>query len=285
MSIDALNKASTYGEVLNRASFFLEVNGIDPHIAEWLMKERFSFTLTALLINQRKLMPEAQKEHFKNDILEAAKGKPAQHIVGHEWFYDRKFKVTQDTLIPRPETEEWFDHYIKNLPNPSLNILDIGTGSGVLAVSHKVERPQDTVTAVDISEKALTIAQKNAQSHHADIQFLLSDMTSNVEGTFDVIVSNPPYISKDETKEMDASVLNYEPKTALFAEENGLYFYKQLAKELPAHLNTGGCILLEIGYKQGEAVTDLFRNAFPDAQITCWKDMNGQDRTVCIQTT
>src|SRR5690554_97647 len=242
MSSEAIKKASTYGEVLNRASFFLEKNEKSPHLAQWLLKERFSMSLTDILIKQRQDMSEEDKLIFIKDVLDAATGKPVQYIVGHEWFYDRKFKVTPHTLIPRPETEEWFDRYIKQLPNKSLRVLDIGTGSGVIAISHKLERKQDEVTAVDINEETLAVAKENAANLEADVIFQKSDMVKNVKGKFDLIVSNPPYIGKDEWQEMDESVLAYEPKEALFAEEEGLFFYKELACTLPPYLNEDGMI-------------------------------------------
>lgn len=284
MSIEAIKKASTYGEVLNRASFFLEQNQKSPHIAQWLLKERFSMSLTDILIKQRQHMSEEDKLIFVKDVLEAATGKPAQYIVGHEWFYDRKFKVTPHTLIPRPETEEWFDRYIKQLPNKPLRVLDIGTGSGVIAISHKLERKQDEVTAVDINEETLAVARMNAENLGADVTFQKSDMIKNVKGRFDLIVSNPPYIGKDEWTEMDESVLTYEPKEALFAEEEGLFFYKELACTLPDYLNESGTIVLEIGYSQGLAVKKLFEEAFPLARIDIWKDYNEHDRAVCIKS-
>lgn len=284
MSIDAIKKASTYGEVLNRASFFLEKNNIDPHIAQWLMKERFALSLTEVLVKQRHEMANHDKETYLADVLEAKKGKPAQYIVGHEWFYDRKFKVTPQTLIPRPETEEWFASYIKQLPDNPLHVLDIGTGSGVLAISHKLERKQDIVTAVDINEETLAVASENAKNLNAAIHFQKSDMAENVTGTFDLILSNPPYIGEGEMAEMDVSVRTFEPKEALFAEEEGLYFYKKLAQTLPDYLNKKGMIILEIGYKQASAVKALFADSFPDASIEIWKDFNEHDRAVCIKT-
>lgn len=284
MSIDAVKKASTYGEVLNRASFFLDKNNINPHIAQWLMKERFSLSLTDLLVKQRREMREDDKVIYIDDILEAVKGKPAQYIVGHEWFYDRKFNVTPETLIPRPETEEWFDYYIKKLPDKPLRVLDIGTGSGVLAISHKLERPHDDVTAVDINEDTLTVAGQNANRLNAAVHFKKSDMAKGVDGTFDLIISNPPYIGEEEMAEMDASVLTFEPKEALFAENEGLYFYEELARSLPERLNEKGMIILEIGYKQGPAVKALFTETFSDASIEIWKDFNKHDRVVCIKT-
>ncbi|MER2064494.1 MAG: peptide chain release factor N(5)-glutamine methyltransferase, partial [Alkalibacterium sp.] len=199
------------------------------------------------------------------------------------WFYDRQFKVTEATLIPRPETEEWFHRYIVRLPERSLRVLDIGTGSGVLAVSHKLERPQDEVVAVDISEAALEVAKMNATELGADVTFCLSDMMSNVEGTFDLILSNPPYISQSERNVMDTSVLDFEPHIALFAEEEGLYFYRKIAAEAVSRLNPNGLMILEFGYKQGEKIRELFESYFPTAEMSIKKDFNQHDRTIQLK--
>lgn len=231
MNTESFKESSTYAEVLSWASSFLKQKKKDPNIAKWLMKERFSLSLTDFVSCQKKVMDKEGKAHYIRDIKEAGKGRPPQHIVGHEWFYDRKFQVTESTLIPRPETEEWFYDYIESLPKRPLRVLDVGTGSGVLAISHKLERPKDEVIAIDISQPALDVAKINAQKLGADISFVLSDMLSNVSGEFDLILSNPPYISQSERSVMDESVIDFEPHIALFAEEEGLYFYKKIAEQ------------------------------------------------------
>jgi len=283
MNTKPRNDATTYAEVLSWASSFLEKNKRDPQIAKWLMKERFGFTLTDFVFLQNKVMDERDKEIFIRDIKEAGKGRPPQQIVGHEWFYDRQFKVTEATLIPRPETEEWFHQYITQLPKRPLRVLDIGTGSGVLAVSHKLERPQDEVIAVDISPAAIEVAKMNALNLGADITFCLSDMMAEVEGTFDLILSNPPYISQSERSVMDESVIAYEPHIALFAEEEGLYFYKKIAADAVSKLNQNGYMILEFGYRQGEQIKKLFQTYFPEAEISLAKDFNQHDRTIHLR--
>lgn len=283
MTIKFIREASTYAEVLSRASSFLNDSSKEPHLAEWLMKERFDLSLTDLTRLYRQEMSEERKDQFIKDITEASQGKPPQHIVGHEWFYDRKFKVTDATLIPRPETEEWFDRYIKRLPQRPLRVLDLGTGSGVLAISHKLERPQDSVVAVDISQKALEVARSNARILDANVTFVESDMMDKVEGTFDLILSNPPYISQSERSEMDESVIDFEPHIALFAEENGLYFYKKIAAESVGRLNPGAVMILEFGYNQGPSIKAIFKHYYPKAGIEIQKDFNEHDRTLYLK--
>ncbi|WP_225743445.1 peptide chain release factor N(5)-glutamine methyltransferase [Marinilactibacillus sp. Marseille-P9653] len=283
MSMNNLYHKETIREVLFGASSFLKKAELEGYAAEWLLKERFDLTKTDLVRMGSQVMPEKMKEQFLNDLQHYLEGKPVQHIVGHEWFYDRKFKVTNDTLIPRPETEEWFDRYLKTLSSKPLDVLDIGTGTGVLAISHKLERPSDRVTAVDISSEALEIAKQNAASLKAEVRFYLSDLTSAVRTHhYDLILSNPPYISTSEHGEMDQSVLDHEPALALFAAEDGLDIYKRLAKELPSILNPEAKVILEIGYLQGQRVQNIFQDAMPNADIEIWKDMAGQDRVVYI---
>ena len=282
MSINDTNNKKTVGEVLKWASSFLKMNRREPYIAEWVMKELFSWTITDLLSRRQTHLTEEQWTAYKQAIEECADGRPPQQVVGHEWFYGRPFTVTPDTLIPRPETEEWFHRYLKMLPEKALKVLDIGTGSGVLAVSHKLERSQDKVTAVDMSPDALAVARKNAWNMGADVNFMESDVTEKVTGSFDLVLSNPPYISQNERSEMDESVLNFEPQLALFADDECLYFYKKMAEALPRLMNKDGHIILEYGYRQGEQVKAIFEQAFPEADVVIWKDMSGHDRALHI---
>lgn len=285
MKFEELYEKETVREVLSGASSFLKIQGKESFAAEWLLRERFGWNKTQLIREYTSPVSEEIKKSFLSDVQAFINGKPVQYIIGHEWFYDRKFKVTSNTLIPRPETEEWFDRYIKQLPNQSLKVLDIGTGSGVLAISHKLQRMHDKVTALDISIEALKVAEENAHTLKADVEFFKSDLTQAVKDLkFDLILSNPPYISVDEKSVMDQTVLDHEPSVALFAKEDGLEIYRRLAEELPLVLNKKGQIILEIGYLQGQAVKDLFEKAFPESSVEVWKDMAGQDRVVIIKT-
>ena len=277
------NEELTYDEVLQRASSFLREINQSSFVAEWLMRERLNWNKTELVMNYRNTMPYEQMEQFATDFNAFLEGLPMQQIIGHEWFYDRKFKVTKDTLIPRPETEEWLDHVLAILPNEPLTVVDIGTGTGILGLTMKLERPKNNVTVTDISERALVVAKENAQTLGAEVSFKQGDLLEPLQGeTFDVILCNPPYISKDEVVVMDQSVLNYEPQSALFAEEDGLAIYKRLAASLEKYVNLQGRIFLEIGYKQGKSVSQMFKKAFPDANIEVWKDFNQNDRVVAV---
>lgn len=274
---------STYQEVLNWASSFLDQRGIADHLAKWLMMERFDMTQTDLVINYKHLMPERDFNQYLKDINLAANHYPVQYIVGHEWFYGHKFKVNQDTLIPRPETEEWVDRYLKQLPDRPLNVVDIGTGSGAIGISHKLARPLDFVILTDISEGALKVARENAQKLGAKVEFLQGSTLEPLQKKnrqVDLLISNPPYISKDEWDLMDKSVQEFEPKTALFASNQGLSIYEKLLKESPTVMNDEGCILLEIGFSQSNPVKQLISQVYPQATVETWTDFNGLNRLV-----
>ena len=277
-------EALTYYEVLDRASSFLSELNHSSFVAEWLMRERLDWSKTELVMQYRNVMPVSELKQFERDFEEFLKGLPMQQIIGHEWFYNRKFKVTEDTLIPRPETEEWLEQVLTDLPQEPLSIVDIGTGTGIIGLTVKLERPADDVTITDISKEALDVAKENAQVLGAEITAELGDLFEPLVGKkFDAIISNPPYISEAEINVMDQSVLDYEPKSALFADEDGLAIYKRMAESIEKYLKPNGRIYLEIGYQQGDSVSRLFKNAFPDAKVTVWQDFNQLDRVVAVE--
>lgn len=278
----------TYQQVVQSAVKYLEKLELNTYIAERLLLDRLDWTKTDFIRHLNHTMEESVYLQYLDDLNEFIKGKPLQYIVGKEWFYDYALKVTQDTLIPRPETEELvhraLSHLNKVAEDKPLRILDIGTGSGAIAITMKKERPQDDVTATDISEKALEVAIENAGTHQAAIRFLKGDLLEPVSlETFDCIISNPPYIGYDEKDLMDSSVLQYEPHTALFAENHGLSLYERLAYELPFHLKTDGCLFMEIGFQQGEKLKSLYQQAFPDKEVSIEKDINGLDRMLIVK--
>lgn len=277
---------SSYKEVLNWASSFLESHGLEGYAAERFLLERMEWTKTDLILNLATKIPGKVKEQLESDVIEHSKGKPVQHILGYEWFYDRPFKVTADTLIPRPETEEIVAKFLarNGQKQDSLTVLDVGTGTGAIAITVKKERPMDLVTAIDISSEALSVAKENALKLDADIRFLEGDLSAPVSHEkFDVVLSNPPYISEAERPLVDDIVFFNEPHLALFAKHDGLFIYERLAKELPYLMKPAGQIILEIGFQQGIAVKKLFTTAFPFAKVTVEKDMSGLDRMIYVQ--
>lgn len=281
-----MNTNSTYREVLKWASSFLEVSGKESIAAERLLMERQQWNRTDFVLHLNEEMPSAVKRQLIEDVAEHGGGRPIQHILGYEWFYGLKLKVTHDTLIPRPETEEIVDKFLQHAKDErQLKVLDIGTGTGAIAIAVKKQRPAYDVTGTDISPKALAVAKENAAANGVAVRFLEGDLTAPVQAEkFDVILSNPPYIAEHEKNVMDQSVLDYEPPLALFAENNGLFIYQRLADELLNLLTPRGKIYLEIGYQQGEAVKQLFQTAFPEALVQIEKDLSGLDRLIYVQT-
>lgn len=206
---------------------------------------------------------------------------PLSHLVGFDYFYDRKFKVTRDVLSPRMETEELIYkvlEYIKKSKKDSFKILDLCTGSGIIAITLKKEivEKYTEIVASDISEKALFIAIENANNNNANITFIKSDLFDNISGKFDLIISNPPYISYKDKITIKDNVLNYDPHLALFAEEDGIYFYRKIIENAVHYLSKDGVIFFEIGYDQKEKILELGKNN--NFITTVYKDINDRDR-------
>lgn len=224
---------------------------------------------------------------ISSDIKQLKKGKPVQHITGKAFFYNDFFMVNENTLIPRPETEELIE-LIRNDYNPEteLSLIDLGTGSGCIPISLAKLFPNSNVSAIDISEKALEVAQSNAQNLNVKIDFyqqnLLEDIQLNQK--FDVIVSNPPYIRNLEKEEMHQNVLNFEPHLALFVEnENALIFYERVLVFAENHLNQNGTIYCEINQYLGQETKQLFEKNYKF--VTIYKDISGNDRMLKASNT
>lgn len=207
---------------------------------------------------------------------------PAQYIIGHAEFFGMQLKVDERVLIPRPETEELVELILAENPKDNLKVLDIGTGSGAIALALAKNRSDWTITAADISQDALDLAMENVNNQGLTLFFIKSNCFSEISSKYDIIVSNPPYISRVDEAEVGLNVLHSEPHLALFADEDGLAIYRRIAEEAKDYLNDGGKIYLEIGYKQGQSVPALFKENFPEKRIRTLKDQFGQDRMVVI---
>lgn len=224
-------------------------------------------------------------EKYLEKIIEELKtGKPYQQILGHTEFYGKKFFVDENVLIPRPETEELVELAINKIPDsrfeiPDFKILDVGTGSGIIPITLKKHFPNSEISAIDISEKALEIAKKNAEFHQANIQFIQQDyLNTKLEENYDIIISNPPYIGIEENIEIEDSVKGFEPNIALFSPtSDALIFYKKIAKDGEKYLNENGMIFLEINQKLGIETLELFSN-YSESRLI--KDLSGNDRFV-----
>ena len=223
--------------------------------------------------------PVTDTELYRMDRLleKRATGCPLAYIMGERWFMGLRFIVTPDVLIPRQETELLAETAIGMVRYMQCaSVLDMCTGSGCVALSvAKYSRAR--VTAADISPAALEVAKKNAESLGVKAEFIESDLFSNINGSYDIITANPPYVSKEVYNTLMPEVRLFEPKGALISSDSGLAFYKRIARACKAHLNKGGSLLLEIGDEQGRDVKNILEeNGFSDVSVR--KDYSGNDR-------
>ena len=269
-------------QAITKACLLLRRQGKEESLARFLLMymldespQLFSNNISEELSgeNEEKYFSLIEK-HIKEDM-------PLSHLVGFEYFYDRKFKVTKDVLSPRMETEELIYRvieYVKATKKDSIKILDLCTGSGIIAITLKKELELKSIELIasDISEEALEVAKENAELNNADIKFIQSDVFNDIDEKFDIIVSNPPYIDRKDEITMKTNVLNYDPHLALFAEEEGMYFYRKIVEEAKNYLNDSGVIFFEIGHDQREKITKLAD--VNDYHAEVYKDLNGRDR-------
>ncbi len=227
---------------------------------------------------------EYLKKYYQGDLEEAKKklaaGLPVQYIVGNVDFYGITLKVNEDVLIPRFETEELVSkviQYAANFKNPS--IVDIGTGSGAIAITLK-KKLTSSVTATDISKKALNVAKENALENNASINFKEGNLLEPLTEKYDIVVSNPPYIAYDE--EIMDVVKNNEPHLALYAPNNGIYYYEEILKNIKKYLNDKYLIAFEIGESQGKKIQELSKK-YLDNEAVIEKDLSGRDRFAFIK--
>lgn len=224
------------------------------------------------------------KDKLEDGLKKLEQGIPVQYIVGNVDFYGYILNVNKNVLIPRFETEELVSrtiNYIKKYLNKKVDILDIGTGSGCIPIVLK-DKLDSNVDAVDISLEALEVAKENASKYNLDINFFRSDIFSNVDKKYDVIISNPPYINKSD-KIMEL-VYNNEPHLALFADNNGLYFYEKIISESSKYLNKESIIAFEIGYDEGNSIVEIAKKYYENSIILLEQDLSGKDRYVFIIT-
>lgn len=257
----------------------------------------FGFNKIQLRSSEQSSPHISAQAEFHNKLLQLQQGKPYQQIFGEAEFFGLKFFVNEHVLIPRPETEELLEMAISEITEkrekrkdpcfgkPSthnqqpITILDIGTGSGIIPIVLKKHFSKAQISAMDISEKALETARKNAAYHQTDISFLHADyLNTELEGNYDIIISNPPYIGKDEEKEIADSVKEFEPKNALFSPtKDALIFYRKIAEDCKKHLSEDGMVFLEINQKLGPETLELF-SGLSEARLL--KDISGNNRFV-----
>ena len=236
-----------------------------------------------IVYDNKEIDKQQQWQYFVN-IEKLTKGIPLQHITHRQEFMKMDFFVDENVLIPRPDTEILVEEVIKIAQKyNSRRILDLCTGSGAIAISLKKFVPNADITAVDISEKALEIAQKNAEKLEAKINFVKSNLFDKLDNKkFDIIVSNPPYIRKDEIKKLSEEVQK-EPKIALDGGEDGLDFYRIIAEQAINYLKTGSFLCFEIGYNQKNDVIKIIEDEQNYKNTYCKKDLYGNDRIIITQ--
>ena len=274
-------------QAITKACLLLRRQGKEESLARFLLMymleenpQLFSNSLSEQLSKEKedKYFSLIEK-HIKEDV-------PLSHLVGFEYFYDRKYKVTKDVLSPRMETEELIYKvvdYIKANDKDNLKILDLCTGSGIIAITlrKELENMSLEVVASDISEEALKVAKENAILNDGEVKFIQSDIFENINNKYDIIVSNPPYIAYDDKVTMEDNVLNYDPHLALFAEEGGIYFYRKIVENAKYYLKEDGVIFFEIGYDQREKMLELAKRNDFIAKV--YKDLNGRDRMAFLK--
>lgn len=259
-------------------------------ISDWVMEYITGWKRLERIVNKKEMLSASQVQQLEQITSQLLAHRPVQYILHEAWFHGIKMYVDENVLIPRPETEElveWaigvVDGWQKTIDRKKLRVLDVGTGSGCIPIALKKERPALEVYACDISDGALTVARKNATLQKVEIEFMRLDFLNEESRSalpfFDVIISNPPYISTIEKSSIDKHVIEYEPHLALFVPENdSLIFYRHLADFAKTHLAEEGNMLMEIHYEKGIDVKRVLNERGFASEIK--KDMNGNDRMV-----
>jgi release factor glutamine methyltransferase len=266
-------------------------------IADWILEHLTGWKKSERMINKKSQLREPAMEKLQSITQQLTAHKPVQYVLKEAYFHGMKLYVDENVLIPRPETEElvqWTIDEVYSLQftvsgsgktdfDRTLSVLDVGTGSGCIPISLKKEMFRLEIYACDISEGALSVAKKNAAEQNANIEFrridFLDEKARATLPQFDVIVSNPPYISGVEKETVDKHVIEYEPHLALFVpEDDSLIFYRALAEFGKSHLTKGGCMIMEIHFEKAKAVRNLFGESGYETELR--KDMHGNDRMI-----
>lgn len=281
-----MNVADYYDQYIQKLQQLYEL-GEAQSIANWVFQDVLLIKAHHIKLLNKDIYG-AEEQILESILQRLLLAEPLQYILGYTWFYGQKFAVSPDVLIPRNETEELVDLIVETLkkehPNKPLKVLDIGTGSACIAISLQMALPAIHTSAVDLSEEALAIAQKNAHDLNVSIDFSLEDILS-ISSTlqskyFDVIVSNPPYILPAEREGMDANVKVYEPSNALFVTNNDpLQFYKAIANYAATNLLPSGFLFFEIHQDYGQITTEMLESK-GFLSVQCIKDINANNRIV-----
>ena len=267
-------------EIYSQSLIYVDEINVSKRDIEYLIKETFSLTNVDFILKQDEIFDDAI---FINRLEELKTGKPVEYILGYSSFCLLNFKVNENTLIPRSETEDLVYKTIEKINELKIvnpRILDIGSGTGCISITLNKKIHGSLVESVDISSKALEIAKMNNALNNTNVNFYLSDCFENVTGKFDVIISNPPYIDKDTY--VQESVLKFEPHTALFAENKGLAIYERIIKDLSFYLNRPSLVAFEISPDLVSRLEKLIIENLNQCEYYFEKDLNGFDRFLFI---
>jgi release factor glutamine methyltransferase len=287
--------SNTCLEILNQAVEKLRSAGIDrPRTnAELLLEAVLNKSKVDLYLNKDRILTSDETEKFNQCLKERMSGRPVQYIIGTVEFFGLEFKVDERVLIPRPETETLVEVVIKEFSGrQNLKIIDLGTGSGAIAVSLAANLKNPFIYATDVSREALELAKENASRHKVDsqIEFSCGDLFEplkerNLEGQIDCVVSNPPYVGKDEFEHLPKEVKDYEPLVALKTDEEGTSFHRKIIENSLGFLNKGGILALEVGLGQARRVADLIRDRKDFKNTEIKRDLGGIERIVVSRKT
>ncbi len=270
-----------YQKLLDELLFHINKREAEA-IIRILLEYYLKISISDIIINKKIKISSSIQADLENAIIRLKKNEPIQYIIEKAFFYDYEFIVNKDVLIPRSETEELVNIIISENTTKNLNVLDIGTGSGCIAITLKKKLNQAKVDAIDISEKALKIAKKNSKLLNSEIKFYKIDILNEdlPNKTWDIIVSNPPYVRISEAKKMKKNVLDYEPQKAIFVEDNDpLIFYKKIAEIAQNYLSKQGKVYVEINERFGNEISDIFKSKFAK-NVRIIKDINNKDRFI-----
>jgi len=267
-------------EALRNASQRLEHHRVSsPRLnAEVILAHCLSVDKTYLYTHDERILDEKETQQIEDALYERISGVPVQYIVGRQEFYGRYFSVNPDVLIPRPETEFIIECILALHPGPGASIIDVGTGSGCIGITLALELPDCDVMITDISFTALKTAQANAIRLGANVSLACMDLLDAAGGPFDIVVSNPPYISRRETSNLQIEVREHEPGVALFADDDGLAAFRRLIPAAEKVLKPGGHLIVEIGAGMEERVRSLFGSRWEILQTR--NDLQGIPRTI-----
>lgn len=276
----------TYKSLLKKAEKKIETTELETEAAKWLLMHVSNLTPSQFYLAFDQEVDAKIEALFLEGIERYMAYTPIQHIIGYQTFYGYDFIVNEDVLIPRKETEELVEqvlyYYDDHYQGKKIDVCDIGTGSGCIAITLAKEEKNLNVVAADISEKALAVAQKNNEKLKANVRFYAGDLLSPLKGMkFDIIVSNPPYIPNQE--DVANIVKTNEPNIALFGGDTGMIFYERILKDSKNYLKDKGLIAFEHAYDKREAMYALAKFYYPKANIIQLKDLSGKDRMTLIE--